>query len=103
MTIFENNGFQGARSEVLQLLSAGARAHSAFWNANMVTRLSFAHDREVVAAMEAGVPVGGAAPDVLNGPLVDLLDAMRTPGLVLAGMLALDLARPDPRGGIGEC
>ena len=64
MTIFENNGFQGARSEVLQLLSAGARAHSAFWNANMVTRLS---------------------------------------GLVLAGMLALDLARPDPRGGIGEC
>jgi hypothetical protein len=88
VTIFENNGFQGARSEVLQPLSVDARVHSAFWNVNMVTRLSYAHDGHVVAAMEAGAVVAGPAPDALDSQLVDLLETMRTPGLVLVGMLA---------------
>lgn len=88
VTIFENNGFQGARSEVLRALSVDAKVHSAFWNVNAVTRFSFAAQGELITAMEAGWPRGGVRPDALDGELADLYDAMRTPGLWVAGMLA---------------
>lgn len=40
VTIFEDNGFQGARPEVLRALSVDAKVHSAWWNVNAVTRFS---------------------------------------------------------------
>jgi len=87
VTIFENNGFQGARSEVLRALSIDAKVHSAWWNVNAVTRFSFARQGELITAMEAGWPRAGVRPNALDAELADLYDAMRTPGLWVAGML----------------
>ena len=88
VTIFENNGFQGARQEVLRVLSVDAKVHSAWWNVNMETRFSFATQGELVVAVEAGWPCAGSRPGALDAELADLYGAMRTPGHTPAGMLA---------------
>src|SRR5690349_21293805 len=56
VTLLEVNDHQGSRVEVLRRLSDGARAHSAFWNVNAVSRLSYAVYGKVLAAFEALEP-----------------------------------------------
>src|SRR3982751_1202749 len=53
VTLLEVNGSQGSRVEVLRRLSDGARVHSAFWNVNAVSRLSYAVYGKVLTAFEA--------------------------------------------------
>ncbi|MEU7752816.1 DUF6461 domain-containing protein [Micromonospora sp. NPDC049171] len=88
VTIFEDNGFQGARPEVLRAFSVDAEVRSAWWNVNAVTRFSFATQGELITAMEAGWTRGGVRPDALDAELADRYGAMRTPSLWVAGMLA---------------
>jgi hypothetical protein len=50
--VVEVNNYQGSRREVLELLSRHGKAASCFWNANALTRLSFARDGQVIDARE---------------------------------------------------
>ncbi|GGU41354.1 DUF6461 domain-containing protein [Lentzea flava] len=48
----ENNGWHGAKTSVLQRLSAGTVVASAFWNVNLDSTISLARDGEVLAAFD---------------------------------------------------
>ncbi|MGZ3148249.1 DUF6461 domain-containing protein [Lentzea chajnantorensis] len=50
--LVEDNGWHGADREVLERLSAGTVAASAFWNVNLVSNLSLAHDGELLGAFD---------------------------------------------------
>ncbi len=65
----EVNGWQGSRPEVLERVSAGTRAVSAYWNVNGGTRFSYAAAGRVLAAFDAVFPDRreGADPDCLEG------------------------------------
>jgi hypothetical protein len=92
VTMFEANGFQGTRPEVLRALSVEARVHSAYWNVNAVSRLSYAAHGDVVTAFEGVAPRWrtGSRPDALEADLTDLYEALRTPDMSFcAGMLAV--------------
>jgi hypothetical protein len=73
VALLEVNGYQGSRPEVLRRLSDGARVHSAFWNVNAVSRLSYAVYGKVLAAFEALQPPESGP---LDGDLDDLLAAV---------------------------
>ena len=48
----ENNGWHGAKTSVLQRLSAGTVVASAFWNVNLDSTISLARDGQVLAAFD---------------------------------------------------
>ena len=50
--LVEHNGFEGSRTEVLQLLSKMGKAASAFWNVNGVVRFGCAQRGKVIASFE---------------------------------------------------
>jgi hypothetical protein len=70
VALLEVNDYQGSRPEVLRRLSDGARVHSAFWNVNAVSRLSYAVYGKVLASFEALPPPEDPGP--LDGDLDDL-------------------------------
>jgi len=72
--LFEMNGYQGSRPEVLRWLSDGARVHSAFWNVGVHSRFSYAVYGQVLTTFEALAPGTrhGTHPDALDGDLDDL-------------------------------
>src|SRR5487761_71292 len=65
----EVNGWQGSRPEVLERVSAGTRAVSAYWSVNGGTRFSYAAAGRVLAAFDPVFPDRreGADPDCLEG------------------------------------
>ncbi len=52
----EVNGWQGSRPEVLERISAGTRAVSAYWNVNGTTRFSYAAAGRVLTSFEPLFP-----------------------------------------------
>lgn len=64
----EVNGWQGSRPEVLERVSAGTRAVSAYWNVNGQTRFSYAAAGRVLTSFDAVFPDRrtGADPDGLE-------------------------------------
>lgn len=48
VVLAEHNGYHGSMPEVLSRLSAGTVAASAYWNVNMVSQITLAHDGAVV-------------------------------------------------------
>jgi uncharacterized protein DUF6461 len=50
--LVESNGWHGAKTSVLQRLSAGTVVASAFWNVNLDSTISLARDGEVLAAFD---------------------------------------------------
>lgn len=78
LLIVEDNGYQGARPEVLRRVSRGTEAISAFWNVNALTRFSYAADGEVRTSFEALMPEirQGTHPDCLE----DIRDGLPWPG-----------------------
>jgi hypothetical protein len=83
VSLLEVNDYQGSRTEVLRRLSDGARVHSAFWNVNALSRLSYAVYGKVLASFEAL-----ALPED-TGPLDGDLDDLVAGGDWKAGMLAV--------------
>lgn len=67
--VVEVNGWQGSRPEVLDRVSTGTRAVSAYWNVNGVTLFSYAVAGRVLTAFDAVFPERreGADPDCLEG------------------------------------
>ncbi|WP_030451094.1 DUF6461 domain-containing protein [Herbidospora cretacea] len=72
--IFEDNGYQGIRPEVLRPLSAGARVTSLFWNVNMHARLSCAVYGSGVTTLDPFFPEdrAGSHPHILDEELSGL-------------------------------
>src|SRR5205085_11732091 len=66
--LFEVNGFQGALRPVLERLSRGARAHSAYWNINALSALGCAAFGHLLVTFE------GLGPDDRSGLDVSALD-----------------------------
>ncbi|GAA0986043.1 hypothetical protein GCM10009555_062600 [Acrocarpospora macrocephala] len=58
--VFEDNGYQGTRPEILRRLSAGARVVSLFWNVNANTKLHYAVYGTVVTALRCSPMNAGA-------------------------------------------
>ena len=83
----EYNGSVGAQELVLRRVSAAGRAGSMYWNANALTRLSFAEQGELLAGFEAmGLVDGGPRlTEVLAG--LDFEDYRDT---VAKGMVAVE-------------
>jgi Family of unknown function (DUF6461) len=75
--LFEEEGLQGSRPEVLRWLSDGARACSLFWNVERDCSLSYAVYGQVVTALEPIDPSRrwGKDPAALDGELQVLLAA----------------------------
>lgn len=67
----ESNGWHGAKTSVLQRLSAGTVVASAFWNVNLDSTISLARDGEVLAAFD--FVIGRERPAALE-PYLDGLD-----------------------------
>ncbi|MEH6374055.1 DUF6461 domain-containing protein [Streptomyces sp. KLMMK] len=65
VVVWEDNGFEGTREEVLRPLSGLGRAASAFWNVNAHSRLSLAEDGLVQSSLDMLFPDdrGGARPE----------------------------------------
>ncbi|MER5418962.1 DUF6461 domain-containing protein [Streptosporangium roseum] len=76
--VFEYNGFQGVRPEVLRRLSDGARVMSLYWNVNWHTRLSYAIYGTVVTTLNPMSPKmrEGHSPTALDAELVLLEKAV---------------------------
>lgn len=99
----EDNGFQGAQTEILRELSRGGRAASVYWNVNALFRVTAAEGGVVVYADE---PRGES--EVPYGEDVDFADYrhLHAKGLLVVarfvgrGMSAADLAaiQEDDRG-----
>ncbi|MEV4566209.1 DUF6461 domain-containing protein [Nonomuraea sp. NPDC049419] len=72
--IYEHNGYQGTRSEVLRRLSDGARAVSVFWNVNATGRLMYAAYGTIVTGVDPHRPgePWGKTPHVLDAELAIL-------------------------------
>jgi hypothetical protein len=77
VAVLEVNGFQGSRSEVLRVLSDGARVHSVFWNVNSSNEFSYAVYGRTLASFAGTDPYHryGDDPDVLNSDLADIFEA----------------------------
>lgn len=67
--VFEDNGYQGSLTEVVQRLSVGAKVTSLFWNVNAVAHLAHAVDGAVLVELDP------LFPDVRAGSQPHLLDA----------------------------
>ncbi len=52
VVLVEDNGYHGADPAVLSRLSGSTVAASAYWNVNLATQLSLAHDGEVLGAFD---------------------------------------------------
>lgn len=77
VVIYENNGFQGSRWEVLEKLSSGARVHSAFWNLGAHNSFTYAVYGKVVTSFDA-LSLGefhGTDPTALDADLALAADA----------------------------
>ncbi|HWH01067.1 MAG TPA: DUF6461 domain-containing protein [Pilimelia sp.] len=76
VTVLEFAG-EGSRREVLRWLSDGARVHSAFWNADGVSRLTYAVYGDILTSLQVNLPDErqGSDPDALNADLGVLLAA----------------------------
>jgi Family of unknown function (DUF6461) len=74
VVIFEDNGVQGVRHEVLQAVSRGAEMVSVFWNVNALQRFVYAVDGRTVTEFELLCPESrrGAEPDRLLAYMRDL-------------------------------
>ncbi|GGV30762.1 DUF6461 domain-containing protein [Streptomyces spectabilis] len=74
VVVVESNGYEGSREEVLRPLSGMGRTASAFWNINLVSRLSLAEDGLVSSALDMNAPeeVYGAHPDAWQPLLMGL-------------------------------
>jgi hypothetical protein len=95
----ELNGWQGSRPEVLERVSAGGRAVSAYWSVNGQTQFCYADRGQVMTAFDAVFPERrtGADPDAL-APAADGLpwaDALPVP-LLLALLARVTGSPPDP-------
>lgn len=80
----ESNGWHGAKTSVLQRLSAGTVVASAFWNVNRDSTISLARDGEVLAAFDFvidGEPPAALVP-YLHG--LDFADPYRKTAEALA-------------------
>lgn len=92
VTVFENNGYQCSRPEVLSALSVGTEAYSACWSVNCDSRLSYAAYGELLTSFDGLAPDyrQGAQPEALDDHLGDLYETVNDPGLDFrAGMLAV--------------
>jgi hypothetical protein len=95
----ELNGWQGSRPEVLERVSAGGRAVSAYWNVNGQTQFSYAAAGQVLTAFDAVFPERrtGADPDVLASAGDGLPWAGALPVPLLLALLARVTGSPlDP-------
>jgi Family of unknown function (DUF6461) len=74
VVIFEDNGFQGTRHEVLQPVSQGTEMVSVYWNVNAVQRFIYAVDGKTITEFELQWPksLRGTEPDRLLDYLRDL-------------------------------
>jgi hypothetical protein len=103
----EVNGWQGARPEVLERLSAGTWAVSVYWNVNGQTRFSLAAAGHVLTTFDPQFPDrrDGADPDGLEAVRAGLPwdDALPRPlALALAARVTGHPARPSWPGGTFE-
>jgi hypothetical protein len=98
------DGFQGARPEVLRLASSSGTAASMYWNVNMTNSLSLARDGAMVAFVDAMFPedVIGDPPEDMRPWLQRLAaepEALKPIGVMaaaaLAGLPLLDLPDHD--------
>lgn len=66
--VVEDNGFEGARPEVLRRVSRGTETVSALWDLSGLTRFSYAASGEILTAFEAQLPEyrEGTRPDTLE-------------------------------------
>jgi hypothetical protein len=76
--LFERNGFEGSRPEVLRRLSEGARAAGVFWNVNFDNSVDYAVNGRLLTSLDAMFPDNrhGEQPEALDDwlfPLGDLL------------------------------
>ncbi|ACZ86043.1 DUF6461 domain-containing protein [Streptosporangium roseum] len=88
--VFEDNGYQGTRPEVLRQLSDSARVVSLFWNVNANTMLHYAVYGTVVTALDPMFPGRrwGKDPHALDAELA-VLDEDHGPGGWRAGAMAV--------------
>jgi hypothetical protein len=88
--LYEDNGYQGNRPEVLRRLSDGARALSLFWNVNWTARLTYAAYGTIVTALDPVFPGErwGKTPHVLDTELT-VLEAAAEPGQWQAAAMAV--------------
>jgi hypothetical protein len=79
VVMFQPNGFEGARPEVLRWLSAGARVHNVDWTINGNGGISYAVYGTVLAWVDKNDPgrCSGEQPDVLDDDLDGLREAYR--------------------------
>lgn len=92
VTVFENNGFQCGRPEVLRNLSAHAEVVSAYWTVNLDSALSYATNGELLTVLEGLEPSrrSGTRVDALDSYLADLHEALADPAIDFrAGLLAV--------------
>ncbi|WP_194818627.1 DUF6461 domain-containing protein [Nocardia sp. XZ_19_385] len=82
----EYNGYQGSLGPELRALSRGTRAASLYWNVNGHTRLSFATDGRVLAAVELGT----AQTDPVLEPLLRDLDFADYRDHIAKGLVAVE-------------
>lgn len=79
VVMFQANGFEGARPEVLRWLSDGARVHNVDWTINGNGGISYAVYSTVLTWIDKNDPSrrGGTAPDAMDEDLTDLTTARR--------------------------
>lgn len=79
VVMFQPNGFEGARREVLRGLSAGARVHNVDWTINGNGGISYAVYGKVLAWVDKNDPdrCHGEQPAVLDDDLAGLREARR--------------------------
>jgi hypothetical protein len=77
--MLQTNGFQGARPEVLRLLSDRARVHNVDWTINGNGGVSYAVYGNLLTWIDKNNPDrrGGTHPDTLDEDLADLREARR--------------------------
>ena len=86
---FEINGFQGARTEVLRVVSAAGRAASIFWNVNGIVQLTCASAGDMRGSEELLVlDENCSLPPEVVPPLVAAFE--REEDMVLPGVLAAE-------------
>ncbi|PZG21218.1 DUF6461 domain-containing protein [Nonomuraea aridisoli] len=88
--LYEDNGYQGIRPEVLRRLSDGARVVSLFWNVNGTANLTYAAYGTIVTALDPMFPGQrwGETPHVLDAELT-VLEAATERGQWQAAAMAV--------------
>ncbi|MFG3439573.1 DUF6461 domain-containing protein [Nonomuraea sp. NPDC047897] len=90
--LYEDNGYQGNRPEVLRRLSDGARVLSLFWNINGTARLTYAAYGTIVTALDPSFPGArwGKTPHILDAELAILEAAAETGHWQAAAMAVVE-------------